>query len=118
MADWLSDAFGFGDDAEPVKPKAKPTKPKVEFFVVAIRNPSGAGDLGQAIEGAFFVEHGIVYLCDHAGKPLPDAEASLKDGDDPRVIAKRLCRRRWLAANEQSAFNRPINQHAQPYGGY
>ena len=94
--DWIEEAFGFGDEPEPVVKPAKPPRklPKVESCVVVVRQPSGEGDLGEVVDCHFFVDDGTVVLCSPTGKPT-GAEKRLASGDDPRSVAKCLRRDAW-----------------------
>lgn len=122
MANWLEQAFGL---VEPEAPAPTPRRgpPEVKGFICVVRQPSGApGDLGETVDSWYFVEHGMVTLCDQQGKPITksadnhsDLSAVLTTGDDPRRIASRLRRAAWQG--ERSPFDRPLYQ-STPYGGY
>src|SRR5436190_11973614 len=113
MANWLEQAFGIGDEAESVAPPTKPRRvpPEVKGFICVVAQPSGApGDLGETVDSWYFVEDGVVTLCDQQGKPLTKTDddqvshsATLAPDDDPRTVAYRMRRRTWSAENEKSA---------------
>jgi hypothetical protein len=103
--DWLEAAFGFGDEPEPAaKPVEPPCQaPKVQSCCVVVRQPSGEGDLGEAIDCHFYVDGDYVVICTATGKPTEE-EKRMAPGDDPRSVAKRLARDAWR--REQNAAER------------
>jgi len=116
MANWLEAAFGLGDEPEPIAPPSRPRQaaPEVDSFWCVVAQPSGApGDLGETVPCSYYVEDGVLRLCDEDGEGKRHV---LAPGDDPRRVASRLRREAWQ--REKPAFDRLINQHAAPYGGY
>jgi hypothetical protein len=113
MASWLEQAFGLGDEAEPEAPRRR-VAPEVKEFVCVVRQPSGApGDLGATVDCWYFVERGLVTLCDQQGKPLTKSaddhdsvSTVLAPGEEPRRVASRLRREAWQS--ERSRFDRPL----------
>jgi len=117
MANWLEAAFGLADEAEPV---AQPPReaPEVKSFWCVVAQPSGApGDLGETVVCFYYVDNGVLWLCDEKGNG-GDKPHVLAPGEEPRRVAGRLRREVWHREPGRSAFNRPLHQAAEPYGGY
>jgi hypothetical protein len=110
MANWLESAFGLGEEAEPISPPPKPREaPEVKSFWCVVAQPSGApGDLGETVVCSYYVDDGVLWLCDEHGKG-DDKPHVLTSGDDPRRVASRLRRAAWQSEEGRSAFNRPLN---------
>lgn len=122
MADWFAAveaAFRLGDEAEPAAPPPVPRQaPAVQSFWCVVAQPSGRpGDLGETVACHYVVNDGVLWLCDEHGK-AGDKRHVLADGEEPRRVASRLRRAAWQSEPGRSAFNRPLHQLAEPYGGY
>jgi hypothetical protein len=78
---------------KPAVPAGPP--PKVEGFYVTVRHSDENGDPGQIAIGWYFVQDGMLTMCDENGKPLEGLKPELlPDGVNPEAIAARLLRRR------------------------
>src|SRR4051794_9924107 len=97
MANWLEAAFGLGDEAEPVAPPPTPRQaPEVKGFVCVVAQPTGApGDLGETVDAWYFVDDGVLSLCDENGKASEAKPYRLAPGEEPRRVASRLRRASW-----------------------
>jgi hypothetical protein len=71
------------------------------------------GDPGAVEIGYYFVAGRDLTLCDESGKPMARPHR-LGPDDNPRVIAGRLTRERWLRTDGGTNFNRRI--HYGPSG--
>jgi hypothetical protein len=71
------------------------------------------GDPGSVEIGHYFVSGRDLIMCDQSGKPMAKPHR-LGPDDDPRVIAGRLTRARWLKSDGGSGFSRQI--HYRPLG--
>jgi hypothetical protein len=88
----------------------------IKSVVVTTAKPSGPGDLGQCAEGHYFVEGGILTMCDRDGKPLRDENTGrqiatrLLAGDEEKGFAKKLTLKLHREAHrgELAGFHRPI----------
>jgi hypothetical protein len=115
MANWLEAAFGLGDEAEPVALPPTPRQaPEVVSFWCVVAQPSGApGDLGETVVCFYYVDNGVLWLCDEKGKG-GDKPHVLGSGEEPRRVASRLRREAWQSEEGRSAFNRPL--HYRTFG--
>jgi hypothetical protein len=66
------------------------------------------GDPGAVEIGYYFVSGRDLTMCDESGKPMARPRR-LGPDDDPRVIAGRLTRERWLKSDGGSGFNRQLS---------
>jgi hypothetical protein len=66
------------------------------------------GDPGAVEIGHYFVSGRDLTLCDESGKPMARPHR-LGPDDEPRAIAGRLTRERWLKTNGDSDFNRSLS---------
>jgi hypothetical protein len=88
----------------------------IKSVVVTTAKPSGPGDLGQVAEGFYYVEGGILTMCDPDGRPLRDdnngrqVALRLLPGDDVAGLAKKLTLQQYRAANrdQMAGFGRAI----------
>jgi hypothetical protein len=101
---WLDDLID-GANAAP-EPIAEP--PKVLTVWVQTRLPAN-GDLGHTEAGWYFVEDGVVVLCEESGEPCEGQTHKLAKGEDAKQIAGRLRLRVWRKEEQgASDFNRPL----------
>jgi hypothetical protein len=95
----------------------------IKSVVVATAKPSGPGDPGQCAEGHYFIEHGILTMCDRDGVPLRDENTGrqvalrLLAGDDEKGFAKKLTLQQHRAANREdvAGWGRRINYGRNGY---
>jgi hypothetical protein len=71
------------------------------------------GDPGSVEIGYYFVSGLNLTMCDESGNPIARPHR-LGPDDEPRAIAGRLTRERWLKTDGASDFNRRIDY--QPLG--
>ncbi|HLG85141.1 MAG TPA: hypothetical protein VKY22_29435 [Bradyrhizobium sp.] len=88
---------------------------EIRVVVVTTAKPSGPDDLGQVAEGRYFVENGILTMCNSDSIPLRDENngqritSRLLPGESEKAAAKRLTLKIHRAANrEMSGFHKPI----------
>jgi hypothetical protein len=89
---------------------------EIKSVIVTTAKPSGPGDLGQVAEGFYYVEGGILTMCDPDGRPLRDdnngrqVALRLLPGDDVAGLAKKLTLQQYRAANrdQMAGFGRAI----------
>jgi hypothetical protein len=118
MANWLESAFGLGDEAEPIAPAPRRQPPEVKSFVCVVAQPTGApGDLGETVDCFYYVDDGVLWLCDEHGKAGEKSHV-LAAGEEPRRVASRLRREAWEREQGKIAkgFGRGQSLHYQPLG--
>jgi hypothetical protein len=71
------------------------------------------GDPGAVEVGYYIVKGRDLTMCDESGKPMARPHR-LGPDDEPRAIAGRLTRERWLKSDGGSNFNRKL--HYGPSG--
>ncbi len=81
-------------------------KSEIKFVYSQTAQPRN-GDAGSCVVGYYFVEDGVLRICDESGRPTGKVHR-LQDGDDPRVIASRLTLAAWRATAGNSDFNRTL----------
>jgi hypothetical protein len=111
---WLDAIKSRAQEAKAKEPEARPAravKPrtnreiKVAWFQTKAPHD---GDCGAVEAVHYFVEDGVVTICDERGKATAQKTA-LAETDDPRRIAARMGRAAWIASGAGSNFNRQIN---------
>jgi hypothetical protein len=113
VANWLEAAFGVGEEAEPIAPSPRQA-PEVKSFVCVVAQPSGTpDDLGETVDAWYFVEDGILMLCDEHGKASEAKPYRLAAGENERAVASRLRRAAWRSEEGRSTFNRLL--HYRPF---
>jgi hypothetical protein len=80
--------------------------PEIREVFITTRDASptdpGAGELGF-----YFIENGILKMCNEHGKPN-GITRKLWPGDDANRLARSFTRDAWRKRNKESDFNRPI----------
>jgi hypothetical protein len=80
---------------------------EVKRITIQLRTPRG-NDPGKVAQAWFCTNDNFVVLCDESGKPAGDRHI-LASGEDARLAACRLLRRRSNASASRSGFDgRPI----------
>ena len=67
-------------------------------------------DRGEAAAGWYRVVGNEVILTDEEGEPLGDRRTTIGEGDNPRVLAARMLKRKW-EAQKPNDFFRPLGHH-------
>jgi hypothetical protein len=106
MANWLDDLLGGNEPA--TKAQTATSAPAVHTVWIQTRPPSN-GDCGGTEAGHYFVEGGVLSMCDEDGKPSGITER-LTTGANERAVAGRLRRQAWMKEQGSSEqFNRPLD---------
>ena len=114
MANWLEQAFGLVDEAEPVALPPPRQAPEIKSFCCVVRQPNGApGDLGETVDCFYYVDDSVLWLCDEKGQG-GDKRHVLAAGEEPKRVASRLRLEAWRREPGRSTFNRPLRY--QPLG--
>ena len=61
--------------------------------------------LALRIESYYFIENGVLRMCNESGEPNG---VTLEQGDDPNQIARRFTRDAWRKRAREGDFNRPL----------
>jgi len=82
---------------------------EVKFVVATVSNPTGADDLGTVAEAHYFVEDGVVRLCEPDGRALGEPyRRRLEKGEHERDVARRLALRLHRSNYpDDGGFHRP-----------
>ena len=78
------------------KPVSVGPPPPVQEVIVNVRpsNPA-TGFPGEAAIGRYFVQDGVLTMCDENGKPLGEKETALVTEANAHAVAAQLTKRRW-----------------------
>jgi hypothetical protein len=123
---WLDALLTRGEEAtrqpeaktirQPEKKAPAPRKPRPKREIVSFWVQTGApideSDPGSAEICSYYVDDGVLHLCDENGKSK-DKSHPIGPNDNPRTIAARLWRADW-EKDRGGDFNRPL--HYRPLG--
>src|SRR5258707_15581063 len=89
--------------------------PEIKHVWIQTLAPRG-DDPGAAEIGFYFVEDGLLTMCDEAGKPTGKKQR-LSSGDDAERVTGRVTRETWQKIVGRSDFNRRIDYEPFGYAG-
>jgi len=115
MANWLEAAFALADEPSP-RTAAREAR-RSNRSGASWRSERRARCLGETVVCFYYVDNGVLWLCDEKGNG-GDKPHVLAPGEEPRRVAGRLRREVWHREPGVPLFNRPLHQAAEPYGGY
>jgi hypothetical protein len=92
----------------------------IKMVIVGVANPVGPGDLGRATEAHYFINNGVLAMCDERGDFVRNAfgepyTCTLKADERAEVVAKNLALKIYRASSQESDFNRPIRYEKVVY---
>ena len=111
MASWLDKLEKHGKQARKRKSDVTPAAPApvVQEIIVSVRPANErTGDPGEAAISWYFVQDGMLTMCDENGKPLGDKETAAVTAENARAVAVQMTRRRW-SESRASDFDGPLN---------
>jgi hypothetical protein len=110
MAGWLDKLEKHGKQARKRKSDVAPAAlvPVVQEIIVSVRPANErTGDPGEAAISWYFVQDGMLTMCDENGKPLGDKETAAVTAENARAVAVQMTRRRW-SESRASDFDGPL----------
>jgi hypothetical protein len=78
-----------------------------EIQTIYITTRPGNGSEGAAERGWYFIEDGVLTMCDEDGFPSGRTH-KLRPNDNPTAIAQSFRYEAWLASDAAKPFNRPL----------